>query len=246
MALGRAEKLFTETGKPVAICDDYGYARKHDAWLFNPAVDPRSTQKIVDCPGNRPYIAAYKNGRMFYNEDYRAQAGRIHLTDVERASNTIQGRYAVVGPTVKGTASPNKDWGIERWEEVIKDFPIPVYQLCENPNIKTIRGALRRDTPTFREAYAVIERAALVMCNEGGNHHMAASAKVPAVVVFGAFISPSVTGYEFHQNLAADTDEGFCGNWKPCEHCKEALASIKPSVVRRKAMRILDSVDAEN
>lgn len=243
MALGRAETIYKKTGKPVAICDDYGYPRHHDAWRGNPAFDPRSTQKIVDCPGNRPYIAGFKNRQMFYNDRYTPVAGRIYLTDEERASNKIKGPYAVVGPVIKDSASPNKSWGMERWEKVIEKFPIPVYQLCETPRIKPIRGALRWDTPTFRHAYAVIERAALVMCNEGGNHHMAAAAGVPAVVVFGAFIPPSVTGYDFHENIVAETQEGFCGNWNPCEHCKRAMASIAPSMVRRKAIRMLDSIN---
>lgn len=242
MALGRAEALFEKTGKKVAICDEYGYPRDHAAWHGHPAIDRRSSQKIVDCPPARPYILGFKDRKMIYNENHVARAGRVHLTPEERASNKLVEPYAVVGPIIKQKASPNKSWGIKRWEAVIKDFPIPVYQLCETPYTKVIRGARRYDTPSFRHALAVIERATLVMCNEGGNHHMAASMGVPAVVIFGAFISPAVTGYDFHVNITARTKEGFCGSWDSCEHCKVAMASITPSMVKRKALRLLDSI----
>ncbi len=235
MALGRAEQIFKDTGKPVAICREGGYAREHAAWNGNPAVDMFSTKKILDGGGCRPYIHRWEGRRAVFNLDYRPHAGKIWLTDEEQlfaASMAPSGRFCVVAPFLKDAASPNKDWGQENWEAVIDGLPLPVLQLLPTKDTPVIKGARGLYTPSFRQAAAVIARADFVMCNEGGTHHMAASMGVRAVVIFGAFVPPLVTGYPEHINIAVETPEGFCGNFDPCKHCQNALALVTPSMVK--------------
>ena len=47
---------------------------------------------------------------------------------------------------------------------------------------------------------------------------------MPAVVIFGGFVPPIVTGYETHANLTGGADA--CGSLFPCKHCLEALDAI--------------------
>lgn len=243
MALGRAERLYEQTGKPVSILTMTESPRDHDAWHGNPAWVYKGGERLVDGGGSRPYIRHWHGRRAIFNLDYKARAGRVHLTDAERDSCTLEPPYAIVSPELKKGASPNKDWGRRNWEAVIRDFPIPVYQLCPDDKTSPISGAIPYKTPSFRAALAAIEKAALVMAAEGGTHHMAASMKVPAVVVFGSFVPPSVTGYDFHYNIAVETDEGYCGRWEMCEHCRTALKSITPETVREKAILIWESYE---
>lgn len=238
LALGRAEQIFKETGRPVSICNDIGSPRSHDAWLGNPAWSLKSSVKIIDGAGCRPYICNWRHNRITFNLDHRPNAGRIWLTEKEMDFNQIKGDYAVVAPDGKAEASPNKNWGAARWEKVIKDFPIPVYQ-CIQRNETPIKGAIGIRTKHFRLAASIISKAKLVMCNEGGSHHMAASFRVPAVVIFGSFIPPSVTGYPFHKNVYRETEHGFCGDWSPCKQCLDALESITPEEVRGYCMEFL-------
>lgn len=239
MALGRAEALFEQTGKPVSICRLGGYPRTHEAWWGNPAWDENARQKILDGGGCRPYIKHWDGRRIIFNEDYRARAGRMYFKPREKSFCAIKGPYAVVAPSLKDTASINKDWGVANWEAVIKGFPIPVYQLTPNHYTPIIKGAKRLITPTFRIAAAVIAKASLVMCNEGGSHHMAASVGTPAVVIFGSFISPKITGYDIHRNISVETSHGFCGKFDYCPECAAALKSITPEYVRHEAGKIL-------
>jgi len=245
MALGRAERVYEQYGVPVSIRTMTEAPREHDAWIGNPAWHKNAGKKIIDGGGARPYIEKWRSRQCFFNYDYRPRAGRIHLTEEERATCTLEPPYAIVSPHTKDTASVNKNWGAKRWAEVIKDFPVPVYQLCEDDKVQLIPGAIRHNTPSFRHAVAAIENAALVMCNEGGPHHMAASVKVPAVVVFGSFVPPQVTGYEFHYNIAVETEHGYCGKWDHCDVCQESLKKIKPTLVREKALLLLESFYAD-
>ena len=240
MALGRAEALYEATGKKVAICRFGGYPRQHEAWDNHPAIDQNSSLKIIDGGGARPYIKEWLGRQAIYNMDYRARAGKIHLTQDEIDFFKPKEKYAVVAPFLKENASPNKDWGFENWEKVIKDFPIKVYQLLENENHKTIKGAIGLHTKHFRLAASVISRSSIVLCNEGGTHHMAASFKIPAVVIFGSFVPPKVTGYDFHENISVQTDHGFCGKFDLCNECQKNLKSINPDFVRQKAEAILN------
>lgn len=247
MALGRAEALFEKTGKKVAICRVGGYARDHELWHGNPAWDMFSTQKLIECSASRPYIKVWTGRKIIYDMTFTPRAGKIYLTDKEKefAANAIAKHigdakeFAVVAPVLKDTASPNKSWGAENWEAVIHDIPIPVFQLVPYPSAPVIKGAIAVHTPTFRQAAGVVSKAKFVMCNEGGTHHMAASMKTPAVVIFGAFIPPSITGYSFHRNISVETPEGYCGNFDPCKHCEKAMALITPDMVRLEVAELL-------
>lgn len=241
MALGRAEAHFEKTGQQVSICGMTEAPREHPAWHGNPAWVHRGGKIIIDGGGSRPYIKHWKGRQAIYDLEHRPRAGRIHIPDDVRARCTLEGPYAIIEPNIKKGASPNKDWGRHNWEQVIKDFPIPVYQLRHDPAQKIAAGAIPYDTPTIQDACAAIEGAALVMCNEGGTHHMAASMGTKALVIFGSFVPPQVTGYSFHYNIAVETDEGYCGRWDACEHCRESLKSIKPETVREKAILLLEN-----
>lgn len=241
MALGRAERIFEQTGRPVSILTMTEAPREHDIWRNNPAWVHRGGKGMIDGGGSRPYITAWKGRRAIYNMDYAPRAGRIYLSDQDRAACPLTPPYAIVSPDLKDGASVNKNWGRAKWEQVIKDFPCPVYQLLPDQKARPINGAIGHYTPSLRMALAAIEKAALVMAAEGGTHHMAASFHIPAVVVFGAFVPPSVTGYKYHYNIAVDTPQGYCGNWDSCDHCRAALAAITPQMVREKALLLWES-----
>lgn len=84
-------------------------------------------------------------------------------------------------------------------------------------------------TETIREAAAVLSTARAAVLPEGGLHHLAAAMRLPAVVLFGGFISPKSTGYSMHRNLF--TGKVACGNRRPCDHCAQAMAAISPESV---------------
>jgi len=65
---------------------------------------------------------------------------------------------------------------------------------------------------------------------EGGLHHAAAALGRPAVVIFGHFIDPEVTGYHGHKNLRGGA-VGMCGSWSSCPECVRAMEAITPEVV---------------
>jgi ADP-heptose:LPS heptosyltransferase len=92
-----------------------------------------------------------------------------------------------------------------------------------------LSGVRTLQTTSFRHSLAVLARAALVICPEGGLHHGAAAMGAPAVVLFGGFIPPQVTGYETHANLTGGAKA--CGQLAPCQHCRAAMDAITVDAV---------------
>lgn len=243
MALGRAEREFERTGERVKILEAHGTTRDHIIWHNNPAWDKNGKKSITDASGARPYVN-FNAGDARFNLDYRPRAGRIYVPD-EYRQDKPQTPYAVINPHLKSGASPNKSYGFDRWAEVIENFPIQVFQLMQDPSERILPRAVAMPTPNLYDAVAMIENAAVVMCNEGGMHHMAASVRTPAVVYFGSFIPPSVTGYDFHYNIAVETQHGYCGKWSHCKQCEKSKQSVAPALVREKAILLMESFNAD-
>ena len=132
--------------------------------------------------------------------------------------------YVIVEPNCKAAASPNKQWGWDRWQALVDASPsIPWAQLGP-PGTRLLDGVRHIETPDIRSAAAVLHYAAAYVGPEGGLHHLAAAMGPPAVVLFGGFISPAQTGYAWHRNLFTGGEP--CGNMLPCAHCAGAMARI--------------------
>ena len=80
-------------------------------------------------------------------------------------------------------------------------------------------------------ACAFIKNLDLFVGTEGGFHHAAAALDKKAVVIFGGFISPSITGYDFHSNIYIDSEKSPCGKKSVCEHCINSMKKISKKTV---------------
>lgn len=156
----------------------------------------------------------------------------LHLAPAEEAFAQRAGveHAVIVEPNIKSAATPNKDWGWQRWVELVRVAPaIDWVQLGPAGNTRLLPGVRHVMTPDFRHAAAVVARARGAVLPEGGLHHAAAAFFRPAVVIFGGYISPVQTGYPEHMNLF--TGGTPCGWRTPCSHCRDAMAAITPTMV---------------
>jgi hypothetical protein len=247
MALGRAEIVYKVLGSPVAIYGVSGRPRHDDLWIGNPAVDKNSEIKILDGPSARPYILRWtrSNGlRSVFNPKYRARAGHVYLTDEEKetaAELTPQEPFGIIEPHIRKGSSINKNYGFDRWAKVIKNFPLQLYQFTfTGEKTRLLPGVRPIPAPPFRISMGIMASAKIIMCNDSSLNHVAASVGVPAVVVWGGFCDPLITGYKSNVNFYVSGNGSPCGNYSPCDHCKRAMAMIKPEDVREAALKIIE------
>lgn len=213
-------------------------------------------QWVISYPGQRPYIdylamrralvaqgkRVYKQkklatslGRYIWNMDYRPTPAPIRLT---REELVITDRWAkepfvAIEPYIKAAAPRAKQWPVAYMMEVIRQLRadgLKVVQIsADGGNI--LPGAVQATTRTYREALAVLKAASLYIGPEGGLHHGSAAMGTKAVVMFGGYISPTVTGYDFHVNLTGGVEEACGVRTGHCPHCTEAMDRITPEIV---------------
>jgi hypothetical protein len=196
------------------------------------------------------WIAHYKGSRLYnrhvdnrwvWNYDFKAQPGEIYFDHEEiKARSRYGSGFVLIEPNVPlhKSVAVNKDWGFVKYQEIadrLKRDGYDVAQLAYGQ--KLLRGVRTMGTKDFRDALAIMSRASLVICPEGGLPHGAAAVGVPAVVIFGGFIPPGVTGYDMHTNLSYG--EPACGSLYECSHCQRAMSMIKIDQVYQAALNRL-------
>ena len=251
MAAAEARKL-RGAGKRVEILDRKGKRRWHPLWEGSDIArlgEVGDFQILVNGPGCRPYVdyAAMKKqfkavfpDRPFTTKvrdkrlpwlytKWRATPGELQC--IERLKPR---GYIVVEPNSKANGCPNKDWGWDRWQLLVYSTKWTVHPWVQlgPKGTRTLDRVARIVTPTFEDACRAVSGAAALVTTDGGLHHAAAALGIPAVVIFGGISSPANLGYDAHINLFQNMGgQSPCGQWVECEHCREAMARIRPDIV---------------
>lgn len=253
IATRHAAEMYNPDHRPVRITDANMNVRQHDVWLHNHKIDMAckkpnhlTMQFNSSC---RPYIN-YKEctlDRWSFNSNYSVKPGEIYLSDEEKEKASKLGDYVIIEPTVKGPLQINKSWPIRYWEELVQRTDIPFVQLHYKHN-QTRLDELRVShifIGNIREWLIYVSHAIAVVTTDGGLHHTAAAFRIPAVVLFSGFISPSIMGYEGigHVNLCYDNAHNklvfeSCGLRTKCQYCEIAMNNIKPSLVKDKLLNL--------
>lgn len=239
MATGMA-KGWKARGKRIAFGDGRRIIwDQHSGEIFrgNPNIAPPGHERQPDIKwiayhkGHRVYNTHDpKHDRWIWNYDFRPIPGEVFFDARERQLGAWHGSgFILVEPDVVGwkSSSANKDWGRAKYQSLVDKLRSEGHRVVQFGHEKAgagLAGVVRVKTASFREALAVLSHAALYIGPEGGLHHGAAAVGIPAVVLFGGFIPPSVTGYDGHRNLTGGAEA--CGSLKPCEHCRKAMAAI--------------------
>jgi len=178
--------------------------------------------------------------------DFRPQAGEFFFSDEEKNWARSQGKgYIVIEPNLPGfkEAAVNKQWPVDRYYAVAEELRQAGHEIVEFSygGGNHIPKARLVKPPTFRHAAACLSHAKLYIGPEGGLHHASAAVGLRAVVIFGGFIPPEVTGYDTHTNLTGKNDKA-CGSLKKCDHCRQVLQTIKVHHVLEAAQKYLEVV----
>lgn len=217
---------------------------KHSEEIFlgNPNVARPGDEGSADLE----WLGYYKGSRLYnrhdherrrwvWNYDFRPEPGEMFFDAREIAAGKRYGAgFVLIEWHVEAWkhSSVNKDWGLARYQAVADGLGGAGYTVAQFqhhadlPQLQRVRSLRSR---SFRDALSIMENAAAYIGPEGGLHHGAAAVGTPAVVLFGGFIPPLVTGYPDHVNLTGGAEA--CGSLTPCHHCRTALDAISPEEV---------------
>lgn len=251
MASGQARGAAAR-GKLIAFGDGRQIKWHGNAWQIfrgNPNVAMPGTRRtdnllwIENYTGHRPYYRMMPAlGRMQFIPGTQ-RVGELYLDPAETkfAAKTDPG-FILIEPNTKAGVNSNKQWPQHRYGQIAAMLKGEGYRVAQFRGNCVLRDAGELASPDFRTACAILKRARLYIGPEGGLHHAAAALGVPAVVIFGGFIAPSVTGYDQHVNLFSGEGYG-CGCQYPCDHCRDAMLRISVERVFNEAMRLLTGVN---
>lgn len=238
MVTGRARVLQQTDTRKCRVTYQGKANRWSPIWDGNPRIAKPLAQgdfqelPARDMDNQRPYHSAKTAEHWSYNLAFRPEAGELYLSDAERAFGARYPGRLILEPHIKPGASPNKQWGWERWQRLanlLSAAGMPVTQLGA-AGTPRLQGAEFIATGSFRLAAAVLARARAAVLPDGGLHHAAAALGVPAVVLMGGFTPVELTGYAMHRNIGVSLGEA-CGMRQPCEHCAAIMAQITPGRV---------------
>lgn len=200
-------------------------------------------------PWLRLFPTKHKGGQCpfwIFDMTYRAKPAPVRLNDAELELVSIWSAHSFVAiePRLQSAAPTAKQWPVARYAELARRLgrQYRVIQIGA-PGSVPLPGIEQLRPRSFRESLAYLKAARLYIGPEGGLHHGSAAMGTRAVVLFGGFVPPSVTGYDFHVNLTGG-ETRFCGTKAPrrCRHCEAAMARISVDEVEQHARRLLADV----
>lgn len=240
-------------GKRIAFGNGQQILWDKNSWpVFqgNPNVAPPGSERDQDIEwvrfhkGHRIYNRHDRaKNRWIWNRDFRPIPGEMVFSPLEQRNGRRFGAgFVVIEPNVEfwKTSAVNKDWGLENYQRLadqLRGDGVRVAQFRHQEGERRLEGVEKIKTISFRDALAILSHAELYVGPEGGLHHGAAAVGKKAVVLFGGFIPPAVTGYEGHVNLTGGAEA--CGSLTPCAHCQAAMKAIAVDEVRSAALELL-------
>ena len=155
--------------------------------------------------------------------DYSRLLPEIYFDDLEL--DALQGKFAlppgygVIRPLGPMTYSPNREWIVARYQEVVRRTPWIVWVQPGTPSEPALEGAIDlRGKADVRELFYIIRGAAGVLAGEGLPNHVAAAFGVPSFVVFSGFNHIELSLYPNTIPIARSPQVECAPCWKrsPC------------------------------
>jgi ADP-heptose:LPS heptosyltransferase len=162
------------------------------------------------------------------------------------ARNALAGRQNIVIMHVHSRTSPNHNWRMENWVELVRQLPEYTFvQLGNAQESSSIEGALDwRGKTTLRQALCLIKHADSFVGVEASLAHATSAFDVPGVVLFGD-TSPAHWGHENNINIYKEVSCAPCFfrlGGLPCPYnheCMELIMveEVKEALVRQMGLR---------
>jgi ADP-heptose:LPS heptosyltransferase len=135
-----------------------------------------------------------------------------------------------------GPWTPNKDWPVAYWDELIeamtKRYTVVELGAQSHPGRQSRDSYIDlRGRTTLRQLIAVIAACDLHVGPISGPVHIAAAANRPSVVIYGGYEHPKCSRYPGNINLYTPLSCSPCWRRTPCPYEKKCLVEISPRTV---------------
>lgn len=141
---------------------------------------------------------------------------KLYLSDVEIqiVKSDFPDPYLVIAPVGRTKFSANrKEWGFDKFQHLVELLNDTTILQVGMPSDLLLRGVCDARFIDVRKTAAIIANAVLFIGLEGGLMHLARSVDTPAVIIYGGYIKPEISGYPLNVNIATN---------EPCSPCYDS------------------------
>jgi len=134
--------------------------------------------------------------------NYADVRSEIFLTENEKSHYKkllkLPARYAVIHPSTKTGYTPNKEWGIIKFQQVVSLMPDICWVQTGLENDQLLSGVMdfRGKTKSLRELFYLISNALFVLAPEGLYNHVSSALDVTSFVIFSGFHPVEIAKYD--------------------------------------------------
>ena len=152
----------------------------------------------------------------------------IYISDTAKTTTTVKNEK-----TKKFNYSHyiNKEWGKKKWSEFINMIEKDYLVIKSSPTNETNTINVYSAKCDFRSIKAIMDKSDFFIGNEGGLSHLWATTRKKGIVLFGHWIPPYLTGYSFHTNISANTNN-HCGSLDICDDCQNFFKNLSPEFIK--------------
>lgn len=123
----------------------------------------------------------------------------LELKELEiKYKKLLEKPYALISPHSKVTYTPNKEWGFDKFQQVINKTPNYNWVQMGTSSEQLLDSVIdyRGKTQTIRELAFLISKSEFVLSTEGVFNHLAAAFGVKSFVIFSGFTPIELAKYE--------------------------------------------------
>lgn len=167
--------------------------------------------------------------------------------EIEAAKAAYPPPYLVIAPVGKTKFSANrKEWGHDKFQQLVQLLNDRTVLQVGMPSDPLLDGVIDTRFIDIRKTAAIISNAVLFIGLEGGLMHLARSVATPAVIVYGGYIKPEISGYSLNANIATNESCSPCydSNQRQteCDHMS-CMKKIEVNDVYRTVIKKLEELD---
>ena len=166
-----------------------------------------------------------------HNIDFTEILNEIHFSKDE--INTYQQKFklpssfSLINPVGKDSYTPNKNWGFENFQHVVKFSNNINWIQVGLPKDKELLGVIDcYNTTTLRELFYLTSQAKFVLAEEGLLNHISSAFQTKSYVVHSGFSQVSLSHYK---NTVLISNHSAC-EFAPCWRLEECGVKNKPCI----------------
>jgi len=197
--------------------------KRFGAFSFRSGEFP-SWLEYVRASGKPAHIVKLQTKHWCTKLDYGRIEPAVYVTTEESEQARLRtdwprGSYALIQSEGKTDFTPNKNWGVQRFQKIVDSLPdiqwVQVGTVDETPltDVADLRGKT-----TLRELCVLFKEANFVVCQEGLFSHLAAALGIPAVCILTGYSDPIFSDYPAVRSISKTPQVSCSPCWltTPC------------------------------